>query len=118
MVYIILAIIFAGMLAGILSLYMAYRGNDSMTAGISILNIGALLIFSVPILPPSAHKAFAEYPIQAAGMSVIVLCPAAFLCSYLVLRSGKLNRKEAVLFAVSFICNIIVTLIYAKVLWL
>lgn len=122
MAYIILAAAFLGAAIGIASLCSAFKEDDSTTAGISLLNIGALVNFGLSAISMiMENKIRLKYYIGAPRTTIIVLCPAAILCSYIVILQimpERRTRKATFsLFCISFFLSVTLMAVYIVILW-
>lgn len=123
MAYVILTVAFFGAAAGIASLCSAFKEDDSTAAGISLLNIGALVNFGLSAISMIMEsKIRLKYYIGAPRTTIIVLCPAAILCSHIVMSQmmpERQTRKATFsLFCISFFLSIALMAVYIVILWL
>lgn len=122
MAYIILAFAFFGAATGIASLCSAFKEDESTAVGISLLNIGALVNFGLSAISMiMKNKIKMRYYIGAPRITIIVLCPAAILCSCIVISQMMPERQTRevtfFLFCLSFFLNVILMAAYIAILW-
>lgn len=123
MAYVILTVAFFGATIGIASLCSALKKDNSTTVGISLLNIGALVNFGLSAISMIIeNKIRLKYYIGAPRTTIIVLCPATILCSYIVIlqiMSERRTRKATFsLFCISFSLSVVLMAVYIIILWL